>query len=184
MTALERLNVLAKQAMHELDVIGVKYTKPTCWKLSRATSYFGTTIRKKNIITGKWEFVIKVSLMKLDEAVKDERVMDTIIHELIHTVDGCFNHGPNFKRLASLVNDCYACYNISRCAIADEAGISREVVKKYEKPKHRYTVCCPNCNRKFVYAKQTKLVKILSGHAGICETTYRCPCGSNKFYLR
>ena len=50
MTAMERLDKLSKEAMRELDAIGVKYTAPVKWELSNATSTWGTTHRDRNPI--------------------------------------------------------------------------------------------------------------------------------------
>lgn len=34
-----------------------------------------------------------------------ESVKDTVYHEVIHTIYGCFNHGPCFKSVAKKCND-------------------------------------------------------------------------------
>ena len=178
-----RLETLSKKAMRQLDAIGVDYMAPVDWKLSNATSSFGTTRRVRNVVTGKLEFHIRISRMTLDESVPDDRAMDTIIHELIHTVPGCFNHGEEFKKMATLVNDCYACYNISRTSTYEEAGLTKEAVSKYKKPQKVYFVQCCGCGDVFTYHKETKLVRILATHGNKAKTNYRCRCGCNTFVL-
>ena len=34
-------------------------------------------------------------------------VRSTIVHELIHTVEGCYNHGPKFREIAKLLSSAY-----------------------------------------------------------------------------
>ena len=182
---MERLEKLSKEAMRELDGIGVKYTAPVKWELSNATSTWGTTHRDRNPITGKWEYRIRISKVTLDPRVSDEHSKDTIIHELIHTVPGCWDHKYGFKDVAALVNDCYACYHISRTANAAAMGITREVVAEYGRPRlqKKYIVGCFGCGAKYIYHKQTKLVKILASKGGAVKTNYTCPCGCNTFVL-
>ena len=170
--------------MHELDVIGVAYHAPVVWKVGRATSYWGETVRKKNVLTGKYDFTITISAITLDDSVSNECAKDTIIHELIHTVDGCWNHGEGFKRMAALVNDCYACYHISRAADNDDMGVSKEVMAKYAtRPQHQYIVECARCHRRFTYSKRTRLVQQLVSHREAVKTMYNCPCGCDTFVL-
>ena len=182
-----RLETLSKKAMAQLDAIGIAYTAPVDWKLSNATSTFGTTKRVKNVVTGKCEYHIRISRMTLDESVSDDRAMDTIIHELIHTVSGCFDHGPNFKKMAELVNDCYACYNISRTSTIQQAGLSYDTYAKYKKPQstQRFTIVCARCGKSFVYKRKTQLVKTVMECGGRATTGHWCPyCNCHTFILK
>lgn len=48
----------------------------------------------------------------------DEGIRGTMFHELIHTCEGCFNHGPAFKKAASIVNKAYG-VRVSRTTSAE-----------------------------------------------------------------
>ena len=89
----------------------------------------------------------------------DEQIKNTLLHELIHTIDGCFNHGSNFKKQAEIVNKLYG-YNVQR-------GNSYQEFKN--QLNFKYEVCCTNCGAKNRYFKKTNVVK----HPSL----YHCSCG-------
>lgn len=89
----------------------------------------------------------------------DKQIKNTLLHELIHTIDGCFNHGDNFKKQAEIVNKLYG-YNIQRSSSCQE--FKNQLNFKYE-------VCCTNCGAKNKYFKKTNIVKY--------PNLYRCACG-------
>ena len=184
MDKYSRMMVLAEQAMKELDAIGVPYVKPIKWCLSKATSRWAHIQRKKNAVTNKYDYIIKISEVTLDDCVSDENVKDTIIHELIHTLPNCFCHKGDFKKYAQLVNDCYACYHISRVCSVTDMGLTNEAFAKYVKtPTSVYKVVCTCCHKKFIYKRRVKLIKILQ--SGLTRTSYTCPyCGGNEFILK
>ena len=47
----------------------------------------------------------------------------------------------------------------------------------------KYVVGCFGCGAKYLYHKQTKLVKILASKGGVVKTNYTCRCGCNTFVL-
>lgn len=61
-----------------------------CWGKCYRDDYEGT-------------FRIGISTRLLD--ANPESVKDTVYHEVIHTITGCFNHGPCFKSVAKKCND-------------------------------------------------------------------------------
>ena len=181
--AMERMNRLSKVAMSILDEVGVEYTTPVKWALSKATTTWGTCQMKKNPITGEYDYSIRISLMTLDESRSDDKVLDTIIHELIHTVKGCMNHQSGFKNAAWKVMNAHPEFNISRCQSFEDSGLSREAIQSYKKtPKITYRVKCVMCGRTFEYHKQNGLVyQTLAARGVATNTAYTCPCGSNFF---
>ena len=74
--------------------------KQTAYKIKRKL-YF-RKFNAHHIEISKW-------LMDLNEDI----IKNTIIHELIHCIPDCNNHGKEFKRYAKLVNDKLG-YNITR----------------------------------------------------------------------
>ena len=93
-----------------------------------------------------------------------------ILHELLHTVDGCFNHGKTWKYYASLVCDYYG-FNIQRLTDAEELGITAE--QAIEAGYH--VVQCDLCGY-FYYAKsECKSIKYYNH--------YSCNCGGTLVRL-
>jgi hypothetical protein len=75
-----------------IENIKVSYRYTRAW--AKCTFHFKTKT-----------FTITVS-DKLYNANRDS-VRDTIYHEVIHTLPGCFNHGPNFKRVMQHLNNVF-----------------------------------------------------------------------------
>lgn len=51
--------------------------------------------------------------------MSDKALEETLLHEILHCVVGCFDHQPKWKRLAEKLNKEYN-YNIQRCNSLDE----------------------------------------------------------------
>lgn len=96
----------------------------------------------------------------------NSEIEKTMAHELIHTIPGCNNHGPNFKRYAGLINKHYPKYNISTYYKVDESVEDSEVVPKTPK----YIVTCETCGTKSYFYRKCKTLDIIS----------RCTCNKCK----
>ena len=97
---------------------------------------------------------------------EDFEIEKTMAHELIHTIPGCINHGPNFKRYAELINRHYPKYNVSTYYTSDSD--ETENIANIKKPK--YVVTCENCGVKTYFYRKCKTLDILS----------RCTCKKCK----
>lgn len=112
-------------------------------------------------------YTINVNAALLDENIcpDDLGLENTILHELLHSCNGCFNHGDKWKILAQRVYDEYG-INIKRTSTSSEKGLlnyEREI-----KPvNHQLT--CLKCGHVFKRTKASALVK----H----PERYRCGCG-------
>ena len=124
----------------------------------RAKRRWGTCKRIGNI------YSIEISSILLDDDVSDEATETTMIHELLHSCKGCFNHGNEWKRLANKVNKAYG-YNVKRVTTSDEKGIAPEVVGK----KHK--IVCQKCGLVAWRMRDSKLTR----HPEL----FRCRCGGN-----
>lgn len=93
-----------------------------------------------------------------------DKVKNTIMHELIHSVHGCMNHGPSFKYLASLVNNKFG-YNITRTSYYQEYEEYINNTKQY-----RYKVKCNSCGSEWLYQKAGNVIK------NIQKNPYSCTC--------
>lgn len=94
----------------------------------------------------------------------EQAVLNTLIHELLHTCKGCQNHGALWKKYAQLMNDTYG-YDIKRVtSIEEKSGVTFE-----EKSAH-YKVECLNCKTAFYRMKKSKVI--------LHPNQYRCSkCG-------
>ena len=147
---MRNLYHVAQQCMEKLDAIGVKYTAPVKWNTNHRALRYGRCSRHLN-----GTFTIEVSIRLLNENVPIEILEDTIIHELIHTCEGCFNHGKQFHKIASIINDCYSCYNLDTKSSSEENKILQEIVPV----QYKYFLFCENGCWEEGYMRKTKSIK-------------------------
>lgn len=89
-------------------------------------------------------------LLKLDESI----IKNTIIHEIIHCLPNCNNHGEEFKRYAKYINNKLG-YNISRVGNKKEDYIKSNVEYE-ENEKYNYHIKCTNCGQSFFRKRLNK----------------------------
>ena len=113
---IDRLNAVAEICLEKLDAIGVPYGKITEFTINtRAKKRWGQC---RKCPDGTYKININVAL--LDKKCIDGLV-ETLMHEIIHTCPGCMNHGPEWKKWADLVGKEYG-YSITRTKSAEELG--------------------------------------------------------------
>lgn len=146
---MKDLQKLLKECKEELDVLGIQYsTDITSLEVNkRAKNRWGQCKKNGGI------YSINISERLLKDDIKDEVCKETIIHELLHTCKGCFNHGKEWKRLGELVTDCYCYYNITRCSSASSMGI--EIVHD----EYKYAFKCKNCGEIIYRRRESKFTK-------------------------
>lgn len=97
-----------------------------------------------------------------------EHVHATIMHEVLHTMDGCMNHGPKWKRAGEKVNKVYQYSPITTTT-------NTTTFDDYNKNTYKYIITCCNCGSKSRYMRKTRTVTAcLSNRAS-------CSCGSRQF---
>lgn len=162
---MKDLNKLANRCMEELDAIGIQYAKSIRWQVNtRAKKRWGLCERHPNGV-----YTISISFRLLADDVADDGAINTIIHELLHTVEGCMNHGVNWKREAEKVNRAYG-YNIKRCSNADEKGVE-PIENTPQVIKHQFK--CKDCGKVYNRMKESKFTKNWKN--------YRCGCCNGEF---
>lgn len=117
---------------------------------NRAKKRLGTC-RKEKIADGKIKFVIELSSVIMDCTEKE--ICGVIAHELIHTCEGCFNHGKKWKEYAKRANDEYG-YNIHRITELENSDIKCEFSAK-----NIYIIKCKNCGTVYKRIRMCPLVK-------------------------
>ena len=150
-------NTKLKQAINEIEALGITVgnIEPTVTvnkRYTRALAKCQKTMKNGNV-------VFKISLSETI-ALNPEEVMNTMCHEVLHTVDGCFNHGPLWKTYANKVNKEYG-YKISR--------VSRGDYKV--RPDYKYEVTCDKCGVVVGRNRMSGLFK--------APSLYKCKCGGH-----
>ena len=101
----------------------------------------------RKIIAGKIK-IFTISLNEYLENCTDQTIKNTIAHELIHTIDGCFDHKNKFKAMAQRI--AHLGYTVSRTSKCKEFG---EFVNKLRQDRETrrkskiYKVTCNHCGR-------------------------------------
>ena len=144
MTVTE-LNSLLQEAIGEVEAIGITTGKiiPSI-ELTRATRTFGKCrLIKDNTYT------IYISKYFLNNPTAE--IKNVLVHEVLHTVKGCMNHGNKWKVLANRMNSKYG-YNIKRT--------SNYILNSEEanQIKRQYTIKCQGCGQTIYRQKKSKLV--------------------------
>ncbi len=153
-----------RECCHILDQLNIPYGKVRKWEINiRAKSRWGLCKQ-----VGKGIFEISISARLLENPAAEQALKDTIVHELLHTVPGCFDHGTKWKRYAELVNRTYPQYTIKRTASPEEKGLQMEPPKRTT----RYVLQCTKCGTQFPRERLSEAVK----H----PENYRCGSCSGK----
>lgn len=96
---------------------------------------------------------------------KDE-IKHTLVHEVLHTIQGCMNHGEKWKYYANMMNNKYG-YNIKRTS---SHVMNNEIHKDITR---QYTIKCTGCGTTIYRQRLSKLV----------TNTDRYRCGKCKSKL-
>lgn len=163
----ELLEAYVKKGREMIEALGIK--PHSLDKLSinkKATSFWGITrIRRKARGSSELVFKIEISYILINEAWKQcengkpeycfefRPLMNTVLHELLHCVDGCFDHGRKWSSLAYQVNQKYG-YDIRRTTSADDEGFKFNMKDTY-----KYLIECPICHNVIGRNSLTKPIK-------------------------
>ena len=159
----EVLQKLYKECIEELNRIGIDFENKDisiciskrdnkrygCCKPKIPDEKYKTVKRKGFKYIVKFEnykkYIIEISRWVLD--LNDNIIKNTIIHELIHCLPYCNNHGINFKKYANLVNNKLG-YNISRVGNKKE-DFQDSNIKYEERDEYKYKIQCEKCDKIF-----------------------------------
>lgn len=123
----------------------------------RVTRY--KKFNKHHIEISKW-------VMELDDSI----IKNTIMHELIHCMPYCNNHGTEFKKYANLINTTYG-YDISRVG-NKKKDFENSNIEYNEEVQYKYKVVCKTCGQEFYRQRLSKNFK-RKYRCGKCGSTFK-----------
>lgn len=141
-------------------------------EFSKAKSYWAQISKSQSFNPNERNFRIRIGgLFNLieDRNMQLHRLQECMIHELIHTIPKCNNHGRNFKLMAMRIAYKYPQYNVQRETACEDFGIIT-----YKRPK-KYVIKCPICGKEYYYCKKPKY------HVSLYKCTH---CGSDKLEIK
>ena len=98
---------------------------------------------KHNIEISKWVLELEDNIIK-----------NTIMHELIHCIPYCNNHGAEFKKYANLINTNYN-YDVSR--VGDKKkDFEKSNIEYKETKNYNYKIICKGCKQEFYRQRLNK----------------------------
>lgn len=120
----------------------------------------------KRLSNGTYTINISNSLMA--DNVSINAAKNTMAHEILHTVKGCMNHGPEWQTVADKMNRIYPdIYNIKRTTSAEEKGL--EGVGRVRNEEWKCKLVCQKCKGVHYYKRESKTVRNYHNyHCGKC----------------
>ena len=112
---------------------------------------------------------IKISRWVL--GLDDKIIKNTIIHEIIHCIPYCNNHGKEFKKYASYINEKLG-YNISRVGNKKEDYKKSNIEYIDEKESYNYKIICVNCGQT-IFRKRLNRNFSRKYRCGICRGRFK-----------
>ena len=110
------------------------------------------------------KFLVEISEFILD--CPENKIREVLAHELLHTCEGCRNHGIHWKVYAQRMNNAYG-YDIKRATSFEDMGIHREEAPSQSNVK--YIIKCSKCGKEYPRQRFTCVMKKIKA--------YRCQCG-------
>jgi predicted SprT family Zn-dependent metalloprotease len=147
----EYLNTVAQQCLYDLSYLRIPYGNIKGFTINTmATRRWGQCRKRpdgyhininKCLCDGKHETGLKA----------------TLIHEILHTCEGCMNHGPRWKHWAQIVHE-HTGLIIQRTDSAQNKGFSTETYSVKRMP-IKYQLMCKRCGYSTYYCRRTKVVQ-------------------------
>ena len=113
-------------------------------------------------------YTINISNSLMADSVSINAAKNTMAHEILHTVKGCMNHGPEWQSVADKMNQAYPdTYNIKRTTSAEEKGL--ESIGRVRHEEYKCMLVCQKCGGKHYYKRESKAVRNYQNyHCGGC----------------
>lgn len=156
------IDILLKKVINQAKQAGIPVSDRIEAGVSinkRARARLGACRMKKD--GRKKHFTIEIGSALL--ICGSREIAEVLAHEVLHTCDGCMDHGKLWKKYASIMNSTYG-YNIKRGYTAENPDLKSELDKRY-----RYLIRCDKCGAETRRQKKSRLITDIQ--------KYRCKCG-------
>lgn len=146
---LESIGILLKDKQIVIQIAKRNNKRYGCCRPEQPDERYKTVTRKGYRYIIKYEnyqkYTIEISkwVMELEESV----IKNTIIHELIHCLPYCNNHGAKFKEYAAIINERLG-YNITRVGNKKE-DFTKSHLEYHENIQYHYKIQCEKCGQTF-----------------------------------
>ena len=182
----EKLKNLYEQSLKELESIGInmedkqqignidikiskrKNKRYGCCKQENPDKKYKIVQKKgfhKSIKYEKFnEHHIEISGWEMQ--LNDEIIKNTIMHELIHCIPFCNNHGKEFKKYADYINNKLG-YNITTKGNV-KSDFEKSNLEYTEINDYKYKIICNNCGQ-IIYRKRFNPTLIKKYRCGKCK---------------
>ncbi|MBQ7768558.1 MAG: sprT domain-containing protein [Oscillospiraceae bacterium] len=158
---MKNLMKLVGESQRDLASLNIRTGNVRNWSVNtRAKARWGYCVK-----VSKGLFDIQIATALLQDDVDDQAVKDTIVHELLHTIPGCFKHTGKWKQYANTINRLLPQYKIKRGSSYEEKGLE----DLRPKPQCRYILKCLRCGSEIGRQRMSAAVE----H----PEHYRCKCG-------
>ena len=165
---MRNLDYYAIMCIRDLEIIGIQPGNITKFIVNtRAKSRWGQCKRLPNRT-----FEININSDLLRDDIPVDGLKSTLYHEILHTCDGCMNHGEKWSSLAEKVTRYYG-VKVTRTDSYLSKGFTEEQANEYKERKVKYRFVCAGCGQKINKIRSCDFVK----H----PERYQCGICHNKF---
>lgn len=173
---ITNLYLLLQEVQQELINLGYYEISDNYYSLELNNRYTRTLGTCEKISSVDYKISLNSKMLAYNTEMD---IKNTLMHELIHSIKGCMNHGKKFQLIATEVNRKYSEYNIGTHATkTNYTNIYRKELKKHRN--YKYLVKCQNCNEEWRFKRETELTKTLKQDP--LSQRFRCPyCGHRHF---
>ena len=160
------LQAYGKFCMEILEDLHIPYGQVVSLTVNTRARRWGQC---RKIPGGLYEININQTL--LDEKNAEDGLVNTILHELLHTCPGCMNHGQEWKKYAEMVRKNWG-YDVKRTSSEEDKGVTTGNLNARERREnpYKYEVRCPRCG--VVARRKTRcdlIENIGKYRCGICK---------------
>lgn len=162
-----------KECLSIIDHLGIErknaiYTVAISNRMTKTLGYC------KRIKLKPLTFQITISANHL-LASDPQEVHDTIMHEVLHSMPECMNHGPKWQMYGRMIKKFEPKYTIERLS-------TDPTYKQFLQNTAKYIISCKHCGWKTSYQKRTKSIAYLfdAKIKGVPNTRYGCPLCKSK----
>lgn len=147
---MKDLIALARSCQRDLAALCIPWGKVRNWSVNtKAKTRWGLCMK-----VSRGVFDIQIAASLLEDAIDDQAAKDTVVHELLHTVPGCFKHTGKWKQYAELINKLIPHYSIKSCSSYADKGVE----DLRGAPAYRYILKCEQCGREVRRQKKSAVI--------------------------